>query len=325
MTPSEYLRDHCPWHHIELLLSLHAHMQNVEIALRGEDWFARHRSASDAAGLKELATRPGVQELHLGAVWPEMMSKRTAARLAPVGKSPALDFDLQDFPIAVFFNVAKDDQPGNDALFDVVALGVKVVQEALRSAFGFEDTAAFYSGRRGAHLWLLDKRAFDLTHDARVAVVAALRAKGASDFPSFNSAVDLLVEGFPKLRAWKEERFVRHFVSELGIHIIDTEQVLASTDPWQTIVGKLNKEWMHQKLRRVVVELAWPRLDEGAAALQHLIKAPLGVHASTGRIAVPLTDDFDPSMCPSIADPLSMERILKGFPLLRRIQDPLDW
>ena len=328
MTPAQYLREHFPYEHLELFLTLDRPLDYREIALRGDGWFARHQHADGAMGLRELATRAGVKEIHMGACWPEPMSKRTAARTAPVAKELVFDLDLQDQPCATFFGVAKDDQEGNDVLLDCVLLGARVLEEALRAAYGFEQCATFYSGRRGVHLWVLDARAFALTSEARSAVVASLRAKGGTPLaqsPTFASAVDLLVAEFPKLACFREERYRRAFGDKLNIRLVPNEAWVAAEDPWGALLGLLVKDWMAERVREVVVQEAWPRLDEGACAMEHLTKAPFSVHASTGRVCVPVGPGFDPAACPNLVDRRSLDRLLVGFPLVSREPDPLEW
>jgi len=329
MTPSQYLRDFFPYEHVQLLLSLHAPLERTEVALRGESFFSRHNCARDAEQLRELVTRPMIKEVHFGGVWPEMMSKRTAARMRPVARPFVLDLDLDDFPAAAFFGVTKDDQEGCDALLDCVLLGARVLERTLRDVFGFEKTATFYSGRRGVHLWVLDKRAFELSAEARSAVVSALSPQGGTSIvahPSFSSAVDLLVEGFPNLSCWKEQRFREAFAGKLDFRSVPADWVTAR-DPWKRLLDLIppSQLWMTDKLRRVVVAEAWPRVDAGAAAIDHLIKSPYSPHSSTGRIAVAVTPDFRPKTCPRLSEKASISSILKGFPLVSATVDPMEW
>ena len=47
---------------------------------------------------------------------------------------------------------------------------IKVMDEGLKSDFGFQDVAWFYSGRRGVHCWVCDDSARKLSNEARSAV-----------------------------------------------------------------------------------------------------------------------------------------------------------
>jgi DNA primase small subunit len=315
MTPAQYFHDVFPCDRVGRMLSLHSPLDCCEVALRGETWFSRHNAVGDAAGMRRAVTRPGVKEIHLGASWPEPMNKQTVASGPAVGKALVFDLDLQDQPCAAFFGVPKEDQEGNDALLDCVLLGARVLEEALRKAYGFEQFATFYSGRRGVHLWVLDARAFGLSSAARACVVASLRSnKQIAQSASFASAVDMLVEGFSKTECFKQERYRRHFGDLLGVRAVCNQSWVAAEDPWGALLGRLGKQWCLEKLRSTIVKEAWPRIDEGACALEHLVKAPFSPHSATGRISVPIYPSFDPRECPNLSDRQSLCRVLVGCP-----------
>ncbi|KAJ4468326.1 prim-pol domain-containing protein [Lentinula aciculospora] len=55
-----------------------------------------------------------------------------------------------------------------------IAIAVEILDTAIRDQFGYTQLLWVYSGRRGIHLWISDKEAFELTDDQRKAMVEYL-------------------------------------------------------------------------------------------------------------------------------------------------------
>lgn len=299
-------------------------LDRMEVALRGRttngtDFFTRYNSAANAADLRRLATQPNIREVHFGGFYVERVSKAHCSRNAAVARPLVIDVDLQDYLPVQKIGVSKDDLDKCDAFLPLVLLGMEVLKVALTDAFGFESFVCFYSGRRGAHLLALDKRAFELTEQARSAIAASLSVKGGSvplhSFPSYSRAVDLLMDEFGSLPLLEDDSYASSFVQRMNIKksaFVDFENEVVgregAAERWKHIRRRVEAgdEWMLCMLRRMVVEDVWPPIDAAVTAtIGHLAKAPFSVHASTGRVAVALPDkctEFDPSACPSLSN-----------------------
>ena len=89
----------------------------------------------------------------------------------PVSKELVFDIDLTDYdPIRTCCSAA------NICLkcWEFIVMAIKVVQAALTEDFGFEHVLWVYSGRRGAHAWVCDRRARVMTDAQRRAVAGYL-------------------------------------------------------------------------------------------------------------------------------------------------------
>ena len=110
--------------------------------------------------------------VHVGPSYTERPSRRPSdanTRIpgsfsTPHRRALTFDIDLTDY---TYFNIEKSDLQACDDAWPLVAFAVSTVRRVLREAFGFEHFACFYSGRRGAHLWVLDERASRLSNEGR--------------------------------------------------------------------------------------------------------------------------------------------------------------
>ena len=138
--------------------------------------FKRWKECASPDSLRRLVSSAGVGKVNIGAVYEDAVSTRykrssSADPIAVRGRELIIDVDLTDYDR---FSIDKDDVDENDRVFPVVGIAIELCKSVLQEAFGFTSFLAVYSGRRGAHLYVLDDRAFRLADDARRAIASFL-------------------------------------------------------------------------------------------------------------------------------------------------------
>ena len=216
-------------------------------------------------------------------------------------------------------------------------MAIKVVDTALREDFGFQHILWVYSGRRGAHAWISDKRAREMDDAKRRSIAGYLVVLAGSEH---GKRMGIRRPLHPHL-----ERSLKllnpHFQSD----------VLEDQDPWQTpeqtqklldllpdttLVAALQKKWDSAPNRTsaqkwadidsvaaagnlsslntkqlvdvkqdIRIEYTYPRLDAEVSKKQnHLLKSPFVIHPGTGRVCVPIDarriEEFDPLAVPTV-------------------------
>jgi DNA primase small subunit len=140
---------------------------------------AQYRRWFDCARVEDLrkfVQHPKFGKLNVGAMMDQRPSLRwkclSGHEPKPVLAELRIDIDQDDYDRA---GISKNDLAECDAMFALVGVGLEVCMDVLRSEFGFEHMLPVYSGRRGGHLWVCDKRACMLSDEGRRAIVDFLK------------------------------------------------------------------------------------------------------------------------------------------------------
>ena len=128
-------------------------------------------------------------------------------------------------------------------------MAVKVMDEGLKTDFGFNNLVWFYSGRRGVHCWVCDESARTLSNDARSAVATYFELPLENEEKSLDlntSLHPMLARSFGVL----EPMFLDHLVGEEGMGLLSNQEQwvkLLKTLPEEArkagIAAELDKEW----------------------------------------------------------------------------------
>lgn len=260
---------------------------------------------------------------------------RKASSFRPVMKELVFDIDMTDYdPIRTCCSGAAICHK----CWQFITMAVKVVDAALRDDFGFQHILWVYSGRRGAHAWISDKRAREMDDAKRKSVAGYLE----------------LVRGGDHGKKGPSIRRPLHPHLDRSLKLLNPyfqNEVLADQDPWQTteqsekllallpdktLTAALQKKWdsapsrssgqkwadidavaeagnlstlsarqLVEAKQDIRLEYTYPRLDaEVSKKLNHLLKSPFVIHPGTGRVCVPIDvrklEEFDPFEVPTV-------------------------
>jgi len=310
-------------------------LRKREIALKanrrdGGQYYKRFVSVGTAAELKNELRRHDMRELHVGSIYSlnSNLAKFVSSGCVSVGRELVLDLDLQDK--SIFGAVSKDDLPACDLAMRTLILSANILRAALIELFGFKHFLFTYSGRRGVHLTVLDKRAFDLSAEARAAITTCLSAPVFKHDPRLLFDVITTNPSFGKetkaaIAVANRQLLKRRDVGGVGLLQLqrDRNRFLDLLFDPQLVVKKFDidlaastrraaidttsgeacmavitdrvsgSRFFASRLKLILFSIVWPVLDAGASRDGHLMKSEFSVNCNTDRVAIPfdLIDD----------------------------------
>lgn len=157
----------------------------------------------------------------------------------PLAKELCFDIDLTDYD-----DIRTCCEKANicNKCWTFMTMAIKVVDVALRDDFGFKHIMWVYSGRRGAHAWVCDKKARSMDDQKRKAIAGYLEViRGGSQS---GKKVNVKRPLHPHLRYVKSypvaillASSANHFSRSRSLDILKThfqEDILSVQDPWAT-------------------------------------------------------------------------------------------
>ena len=329
MTSREYYSALFPCASVHEFATIGAEPERVEFSIEavdaaGDDYRRRHVACKTPDDLRRLVTANDVRAVHVGGIYPDDV-QRSRGRPDQKARRKLLvfDIDLQDYD---FLAASATDQAKNDRMWALVAGGLCILRELLSSKFGFKCFLPVYSGRRGAHLWVLDARAIDASDAARDAICCNVTPPPAKGDPVPRFATVLAGLDAQVLRVadsvWKEIAILRRTRGGLGL--LDTDQIGAFLDKLfyvqpdkprvKAAMERLRRDAermlsnhsapddkdaalvrfvsghgaLEPRLRDLKLACVWPRLDAAASrSCEHTTKLPFSAHRKTGRVSMP--------------------------------------
>lgn len=136
------------------------------------DIFTRFRSYGSAAELRSELIRSAPEKIDVGAVYNiRPNQKQNVANVLPVERELVFDIDMSDYDNVRSCCTGKHICTH---CWTWMSCAAHVLHSVLEEDFGFHYILPVYSGRRGVHVWVCDKRARGLHDDERAALVGYL-------------------------------------------------------------------------------------------------------------------------------------------------------
>ncbi|KAL6852776.1 p48 polypeptide of DNA primase [Amphichorda felina] len=303
------------------------------------DAYLRYQSFATADLLRKDVLRLMPSRFEIGPVYTtnprDRKTLRNNAAFKPLAKELCFDIDLTDYDD---IRTCCDKANICNKCWQFMTMAIKVVDLALREDFGFRHIMWVYSGRRGAHAWVCDKKARTMDDQKRRAIAGYLEViKGGAQsgkkvnvrrplHPHLARSLEILKTHFQQdvletQDPWDTDERAEKLLQLLPDQALndslrrkwDAAPGRASTSKWADIDAlaktgaskKLDSKALLEAKQDIVLEYTYPRLDiEVSKKLNHLLKSPFVVHPGTGRVCVPIDtknlEDFDPLGVPTV-------------------------
>lgn len=261
---------------------------------------------------------------------------KKASAFKPIMKELVFDIDMTDYD-----NIRTCCQGAKICIkcWQFIVMAIKVIDTALREDFGFQHILWVYSGRRGAHAWISDKRAREMNDSKRKAVANYLEVLRGNEngkrmalrrplHPHVDRSLKLLTPHFQNEVLADQDPWQSSAQAEKLLNLIpdktladalkkkwDSSADRSSNQKWADIdtvaeagnLSTLSAKQLVEVKQEIRLEYTYPRLDaEVSKKLNHLLKSPFVVHPGTGRVCVPIdmrrVEDFDPFTVPTVTE-----------------------
>jgi len=307
-----------------------------EFSFEKDGLYSRYNSLSNFDIFKKELIRRCPDKIDIGAFYNVSPAHaRSVSNFVPLEKELVFDIDITDYKDVIIQK--EEGELITEISWPWMAVAIEVLYTILHEDFGFQHILFVFSGRRGIHAWVCDKRARKLTTSGRSSIAEYIQV--ISGGSQSDKKVNLKSELHPTLKRIYERILLPRFID------IILNQYEALNDPHhrQNILGLIpdltlrnnilqdwenethpksskarwdelgtnlarsfnNKTGRSNPLQDIVFTYMYPRLDINVSKqLNHLLKSPLVIHPATGRVCVPIDLenlwDFNPIKVPTI-------------------------
>ncbi|KAI3380632.1 hypothetical protein SNEBB_001648 [Seison nebaliae] len=255
----------------------------------------------------------------------------------PIQRDFVIDIDLTDYDDVRF---CCEDKAVCENCWWLANFAMKIIGNILKTVYDFHHLLWVFSGRRGIHCWVSDKKARIMSSEIRASIVEYIqlpknkKKRISIRFPLpfhveqiYNIMQESDVEDYltKKQKILEDEIRWNKFLQFLPDNINQnelTENIFqkfeGSQDRWNNLWKFISKQMnMFELLKmEIILHYTYPRIDMNVSkGINHLLKAPFSIHPSTNKISVPieLDDHFNPIMAPTMESCVNDTNLLKPF------------
>ncbi|OLS29457.1 MAG: DNA primase small subunit PriS [Candidatus Heimdallarchaeota archaeon LC_2] len=272
--------------------------------------FTRNKSFVEPSHVREYLSTFPVGGAYIGSLYQDRLlpsdknNKAVTIHNTPwVGRELIFDFDMDEYDL-----IRTCECTGRKVCIDCWMLMQKaseIIDDTLREDFGYKKLEWVYTGGRGYHCWVLDKKAFDLDQDQRAAIIGHMQL---IHDPKGLQKIDKLGNNAELLRTRIYEKLGREFIlnekedktlKDLGFGKKKLETIrefLQTTTLYRDIVDSVPKGKNEEFLETIIKNL-YPRIDHKVTIdVRRLIRMPGSVHIRTQNISEYISDpaNFNP-------------------------------
>ncbi|KAK3305838.1 uncharacterized protein B0T15DRAFT_211668 [Chaetomium strumarium] len=302
------------------------------------DAVMRYQSYTTADLFRKDVLRLMPRRIEIGPVYTadprDRKTFRNSTAFQPLAKELCFDIDLTDYD-----GVRTCCEGANicHKCWKFTTMAIKVMETALQEDFGFHHILWVYSGRRGVHAWVCDRKARMLEDHQRKAITGYFDVISGKQggkrvnarrplHPHLSRSLDILKDHFQRdvlelQDPWKIPERAESLLQQIPDSELrdalrkkwEASPERGSTAKWADIdalaqtsaSSTLDPKDLLDAKQDIVLEHTYPRLDTAVSQrLNHLLKSPFVIHPGTGRICVPIDKDnldaFDPFNVPTL-------------------------
>lgn len=324
-----------------------------------DDVYIRFQAFKNLNQLMTEMKRLNPHKIDIGAVYNVPPTEhKYDTKFFPIEKELVFDIDMTDY------DEVRTCCSGADICskcWKYMAIACKVIDSSLREDFGFNHILWVFSGRRGVHCWVCDKRARSLNPAARSAVAEYLHLIRGGAYskkkvilrhkthPSIERALGIIKSVFVPMCVIEQNMLGTEENINKFLEIIHTEEEVradvrsllnkysTSEKRWEAFQEYYikqsqsgSKKWRTRHLiEELMIQYSYPRLDiHVSKTLNHLLKSPYCVHPKTTKVCVPFNpktvDNFDPHSVPTIQTLINEVDAYDAKELARQKEESVD-